>query len=179
MSEPYGLRYHRLERRQTVPARLERVFPFFESPQNLALITPPSLRFRLVRPGSVTMQKGAIIDYTIRLGGMRVRWRSRISTYEPPVRFVDEQVKGPYAYWRHTHRFESSALGTVLIDEVVYALPAAMPSLVEGTVHSLYVRPSLERIFDYRADFYADFFGGQHSELQSGSAAPEAATQMR
>jgi ligand-binding SRPBCC domain-containing protein len=70
-------------------------------------------------------------------------------------------------------------LGTVLTDEVVYALPAAMPPLVEEMVHSLYVRPNLERIFDYRAHFYADFFGGQHSQLQSETAAPRAATQVR
>jgi ligand-binding SRPBCC domain-containing protein len=179
MNEQHSLRHHTLERRQTLPAPLERVFPFFENPENLALITPPSLRCRLVMPGPVTMQEGLRIDYTIRLGGMPVRWRSLISLYDPPVCFVDEQVKGPYAYWRHMHRFESTALGTVLTDAVVYALPAAMPPLVERIVHSLYVRPNLERIFDYRANFYADFFGGQQSELESESAAPRAATPMR
>lgn len=179
MNAHHSSRHHRLERRQTVPARLERVFPFFENPENLALITPPSLRCRLVMPGPVTMQEGLLIDYTIRLGGMPVRWRSVISLYEPPVCFVDEQVKGPYAYWRHMHRFESTALGTVLTDEVVYALPAAMPSFVEGMLHSLYVRPNLERIFDYRAHFYTDFFGGHYGQPQSETAAPRAATQMR
>lgn len=179
MNEQDSLRYHTLERRQRVSACLERVFPFFENPENLALITPPSLRCRLVMPGPVTMQEGRTIDYSIRLGGMPVRWRSLISVYDPPVCFVDEQVKGPYAYWRHTHRFESTLLGTVLTDEVVYALPAGIPPFFEGVVNSLYVRPNLEHIFDFRANFYADFFGGQHSELASESAAPRAATALR
>ena len=173
------MHYHSLERRQIVPVPLRRVFPFFESPENLALITPPSLGFRVLTPGPVVMQQGTIIDYSIRLGGIPVRWRSLISTYDPPVCFVDEQLKGPYAYWRHTHRFEASTPGTVLMDEVVYALPAGMPPLVEGMVHSLYVRPSLERIFDYRASFYAAFFGARYDGVLPKLPATEVATEMR
>jgi len=179
MSERGVLHYHSLERRQIVPVPLKRVFPFFESPENLALITPPSLGFRVLTPGPVVMQAGTIIDYSIRLGGMPVRWRSLISTYDPPVCFVDEQLKGPYAYWRHTHRFASSPPGTVLMDEVAYALPAGMPPLVEGMVHSLYVRPSLERIFDYRANFYAAFFGGRYDGVFLQPPATEVATETR
>ena len=157
-SKRRSLKCHRLQRSQTVPANLERVFPFFESPDNLALITPPSLGFRVITPGPVAMREGRVIDYRIRLGILPVRWRSLISTYDPPFCFVDEQLQGPYAYWHHTHRFESCARGTVLKDEVVYALPAGLPWLVESTVHAAYVRPALEHIFDYRASFYADFF---------------------
>jgi ligand-binding SRPBCC domain-containing protein len=152
------LRYHRLERSQVVPAHLQRVFPFFERPDNLALITPPELAFRLVTPRPVKMEEGAVIDYRLRLSGLLVRWRSLISTYQPPVCFVDEQVRGPYGYWRHTHRFEPCVQGTLMKDEVIYALPAGLPGLLESLLHSAYVGPSLDHIFDYRARFYADFF---------------------
>jgi ligand-binding SRPBCC domain-containing protein len=160
-TEPRALRYHRLERSQTVPASLGRVFSFFETPENLALITPPSLGFRIVSPTPVAMEEGRVIDYSIRLGGLPLRWRSLISSYEPPFHFVDEQLQGPYGHWRHTHRFESCLRGTLMKDEVIYALPARIPSLLESMVHSLYVRPSLEQIFDYRCRFYADFFDGR------------------
>lgn len=152
------MRYHRLQRSQTLPASLERVFPFFESPSNLAMITPPSLGFRVIKPGPVAMREGRVIDYRIRLGVLPVRWRSLISTYDPPFSFVDEQLQGPYAYWHHTNRFERFAQGTLLKDEVVYALPAGLPRLFEPMVHAVYVRPALEHIFDYRARFYTDFF---------------------
>lgn len=158
MTDRNSMRYHRLDRQQTVPAVLEHIFAFFESPENLALITPPSLGFRVITAGPIIMKQGRVIDYTIRLGGLPVRWRSLISIYEPPFCFVDEQLKGPYAYWRHTHRFESCARGTKMRDEVVYALPAALPAMVESMLHALYVRPKLEHIFDYRARFYADYF---------------------
>jgi ligand-binding SRPBCC domain-containing protein len=158
VTESGGLRYRRLERSQTVPVSLGRVFSFFEAPENLALITPPRLGFRVVSPTPVVMEEGKVIDYRIRLCGLPLRWRSLIASYEPPFGFVDEQLQGPYAHWRHTHRFESCLRGTLVTDEVVYALPAGLPSVLDAMLHSLYVRPSLERIFDYRARFYADFF---------------------
>ena len=168
VSKRRSLRYHRLRRSQTVPASLERVFPFFESPDNLAMITPPSLGFRVITPGPVAMREGRVIDYHIRLGVLPVRWRSLISTYDPPFSFVDEQLRGPYAYWHHTHCFESCAQGTVLKDEVVYALPAGVPWPLESMVHAVYVQPALEHIIDYRARFYADFFDTRPAESAAG-----------
>lgn len=158
VTEHADLHYHRLQRQQTLPVDLDKVFPFFEKPENLALITPPDLRFRLVTASPVTMQKGTVIDYTLRLGGIPVRWRSLISNYQPPMCFVDEQLRGPYAYWRHTHRFGTGTDGTTLKDEIVYALPKGLPAIIEKLTHTFYVRPKLESIFDFRAAFYADYF---------------------
>lgn len=153
-----GLHYHLLRRQQTLAVDLHKVFPFFEKPENLALITPPDLRFRLVTTSPVSMHEGAVIDYTLRLGGIPVRWRSLISTYQPPTCFVDEQLRGPYAYWRHTHQFVSGTSGTTVKDEIVYALPKGLTAIIEKIAHSLYVRPKLESIFDFRNAFYADHF---------------------
>jgi hypothetical protein len=148
---------HHLHREQVVARPLERVFPFFERPENLALITPPSLGFRVVTPGPVPMAEGTVIDYRIRLAGLPVRWRSVISAYEPPRFFVDEQLLGPYAYWRHEHRFEPLSGATRFVDDVYYRLPSLPPG-VGCLARELFVAPYLERIFDYRADFYRRFF---------------------
>ena len=85
------MRIHTLNRKQVIAKPLDRIFPFFTKAENLALITPPSLAFRVLTPSPVPMERGRIIDYTIRILGLEVRWRSMITTYEPPVRFVDEQ----------------------------------------------------------------------------------------
>src|SRR5947209_20427946 len=66
---------------------------------------------------------GALIDYTIRLWGIRLRWKTRIAVWQPGVRFVDEQLSGPYKSWVHTHRLASANGGTDIEDEVVYELP--------------------------------------------------------
>jgi hypothetical protein len=137
-----------LTRKQQLPYPQEYVFSFFKSPENLAYITPESLDFRILTPSPISMRVGTLIDYTIRWFGVRLRWRTMITTYEPPFCFVDEQIKGPYSFWHHTHIFEESAGGCAMVDEVRYVLPFG---IVGEAIHGLFVRYQLERIFDYRA----------------------------
>ena len=157
---------YNLQREQWVARSLEDVFPFFARPENLALITPPSLGFRLLTPQPVVMEKGRIIEYTLRVLGLPTRWRTLITRYEPPWCFVDEQLCGPYSFWHHSHRFESRDGGTLLHDDVRYALPVPLAGPARELVHAFYVRPALERIFDYRRQVYARLFGG----IQPGRA---------
>jgi ligand-binding SRPBCC domain-containing protein len=103
--------------------------------------------------------------------GLPTRWRSLISHYEPPHCFVDEQLAGPYSFWHHTHRFSEHRGGTLLEDEVRYALPVLLPWPVRDIVHALYVRPMLERIFNYRARVYTRLFGGGGSAAESAAPA--------
>src|SRR5688572_20008766 len=92
-----------LESETLVPKDLEETFAFFENPRNLALITPPQLQFVIESKEPVVMAKGVEIDYTIRWLGLRLAWRTLVSDYAPPFRFVDVQARGPYRFWRHTH----------------------------------------------------------------------------
>ncbi|MGF1548115.1 MAG: hypothetical protein ACFCUG_12395 [Thiotrichales bacterium] len=154
------MQLHALKREQRVERPLARVFPFFERPENLALITPPRLGFHLLTPSPVVMEQGRIIDYTIRVMGARLRWRSLISTYRAPHCFVDEQLVGPYSFWHHTHTFEEAGVGTLLRDEVRYALPVLLPGPLAAAIHRWQVRPLLEQIFDYRQQQFQRLFGG-------------------
>jgi ligand-binding SRPBCC domain-containing protein len=125
------------------------VFAFFAEARNLEAITPSFLRFRVVTPSPIDMRPGARIDYALSLYGIPLRWSSRITVWEPGVRFVDEQERGPYALWRHTHEFESRGDATVVRDVVEYAMPAGPLGWV---AHVLFVDRALGRIFDYRRD---------------------------
>lgn len=142
-------RNRRLERRQLVGRPRGEVFAFFADASNLEAITPPFLRFRIVTPTPIEMRPGVGIDYALSLHGVPLRWRSRITVWEPGARFVDEQERGPYALWRHTHEFESLGDATVVRDVVEYALPAGPLGWV---AHVLFVDRALARIFDYRRD---------------------------
>lgn len=144
---------HELRVEQIIPRPLEEVFPFFETPENLEAITPPLLHFRIVTPRPIRMTKDAIIDYRLKIRGVPVRWRTRILDYNPPLRFVDSQIKGPYRVWIHEHVFERIPAerggGTLMRDIVRYELPLAPLSSV---VHRWLVRPDLEKIFAYRRE---------------------------
>ena len=136
-----------------LPRLRAEVFPFFADARNLERLTPPWLRFQVLTPERIEMRPGAIIDYRLRLRGVPIRWRSEITAWEPPFRFVDEQRRGPYRLWIHEHRFEERAGRTLASDHVRYAAPGGR------LVDRLLVRPDLDRIFEYRRDVLRSVFG--------------------
>jgi hypothetical protein len=143
-------RLHRLERTQRVALPLSEVFAFFSDASNREALTPPFLRFRILTPMPVAMGTGAQIDYALSLLGIPIRWRTRITEWEPGVRFVDEQEKGPYAVWRHTHAFESEGPSSTLVrDTVEYAVSLGP---LGALARVLFVERALGRIFDFRRD---------------------------
>ncbi len=147
---------HLLKRVQLVPAPLSEVARFFEEPKNLGEITPPFLNFQIRTEGPLEMREGALIDYTIRLHGVPMLWRTKIDRYVPQVEFVDLQLEGPYKYWHHLHTFRRVDRGTEIGDEVTYELPLGPLGAV---AHSLFVRRQLETIFDFRAQVVREKFG--------------------
>lgn len=151
-----------LERSQVVPESREDVFAFFEDAANLERLTPPFLGFRIVTPPPIVMREGTLIDYRIRLFGVPLGWRTRIDAYEPPFHFVDTQLKGPYRHWRHTHEFSEVPEGTRVSDRVEYALGFGP---LGAAAHTLFVRRTLARIFDYRRQVIAHTFTGRSSKL--------------
>ncbi len=141
-------RTYLLEREQRVELPIGAAFGFYGDALNLEAITPPWLGFEVTTPSPVQMRAGTLLDYRLKLHGVPVRWRTQIEVWEPPRRFVDIQLSGPYALWEHTHEFEPAGEGVTLIrDRVRYALPLGPLGEI---AHRLFVRRDVERIFDYR-----------------------------
>ena len=134
----------RLHVEHWLPLPVGDVFLFFSDAGNLDLLTPPSLKFRIDTPLPIDMAEGRLIDYRLRLHGIPIRWRSEISAWEPPFRFVDEQRRGPYRFWVHEHRFEEIDGGTRVIDDVHFGVPM-------GWMFNRWVARELQKIFTYRS----------------------------
>jgi hypothetical protein len=144
------MRVKTLEREQRLPGPPEQVFPFFADARNLEAITPPLLRFVVVTPEPIAMRVGTLIQYRLRLHGVPVSWLTSIQAWEPPHRFVDVQVRGPYALWHHTHTFAPDGDGgTVMRDVVRYAIGfGPLGELADR----LLVQRDLDAIFAFRRD---------------------------
>ena len=141
-----------LHAEQWLPCSRPQLFEFFSDAFKLETLTPPLLRFQVCTPPPIVIQTGTLIDYRLRLHGIPIRWQSEICEWEPPVRFVDRQTRGPYRLWRHEHRFVEQEGGTRAIDHVVYRPPG-------GTlVNRLFVVPDLRKIFGFRTQKLREIF---------------------
>ncbi|MET0411338.1 MAG: SRPBCC family protein [Polyangiaceae bacterium] len=146
---------HLLERVQRIPRPRSQVFAFFADAGNLERITPGFLNFRILTPQPIEMKAGALIDYQLSLYGVPLSWRTRIETFDPEDSFSDVQLSGPYRSWHHRHEFKDDAGGTEMRDVVRYELPLGP---LGSLARVLFVRRSLERIFDHRRQVIADVF---------------------
>jgi ligand-binding SRPBCC domain-containing protein len=127
-----------------LPADLQEVFAFFSDAFRLQDLTPEFVHFQVLTPGPIQIRAGTQIDYRIRLHRIPVSWRSEITVWDPPRQFVDEQLKGPYSFWRHEHLFEATPRGTQVTDRVHYGVPGGR------LVHELLVKRNLLKIFAFR-----------------------------
>jgi ligand-binding SRPBCC domain-containing protein len=142
-----------VEARLFLPRPLKVVFPFFADAGNLETITPPWLRFEIVTPRPISMRVGALIEYRLRLHGVPMRWRSEITVWDPPNRFVDEQRRGPYRVWIHEHTFTERDGGSQVSDFVRYAAPGGW------LINRIFVRGHLQQIFRHRIRRLQELFG--------------------
>ncbi|MGN6247377.1 MAG: SRPBCC family protein [Ginsengibacter sp.] len=140
---------------------LQKAWDFFSDAENLSVITPPELQFKILAPvKDREIYEGMLIDYKVRpLFNIPLSWQTEISKVEKPYLFVDKQLKGPYKTWEHTHRFIEKENGTLMEDSVKYSLPFGM---IGKLTHSIMVREKIENIFAYRRQILNQLFNGKN-----------------
>lgn len=141
---------------QQVPRPLPEVFAFFSRAENLEVLTPPWLNFKILEVTPQPIQAGTLINYSLRVHGIRLRWTSEIVEWEPPHRFVDLQLRGPYKLWRHEHRFEARDGGTLISDTISLALPLGVLGQI---AYKLKVHSDVDEIFAFRKTEIRTLFG--------------------
>jgi len=149
-------RVYHLVREQFIPRPRDEVFAFFARPENLQLLTPAFLHFAFLTPSPIAMHAGARIDYRIKLWGVPMRWATRIDRFEPPLLFTDEQLRGPYRRWHHTHEFHEVEGGTRPLGRAA---------------HRFFVRRSLRQIFDYRRQKVAELWSAADCPAETSGGA--------
>ena len=146
---------HVLDARVWVGRPRPDVFAFFADPANLERLTPPAFGLTLLTV-TRTMAAGAVLDYRLRWLGVPLRWRTYVREYDPPFRFLDVQLRGPYARWEHRHRFLEEDGGTIVEDRVVYQLPLGA---LGRALHAAVVGRQLRTVWAYRTRRLAELLG--------------------
>ncbi|MGZ4860424.1 MAG: SRPBCC family protein [Candidatus Angelobacter sp.] len=141
---------------QQVPRQLPEVFAFFSRAENLEVLTPPWLNFKILEVTPQPLRQGTLINYSLRVHGIPLRWTSEIIEWEPPHRFVDLQLRGPYKLWRHEHRFEARDGGTLISDTITLALPLG---ILGQLAYKIKVRSDVQEIFAFREKKIRALFG--------------------
>lgn len=149
------MRLFTLHKEQLIKRPRDEVFSFFEKPENLKLLTPPHLNFAILTPLPIEIRSGALIDYSVRILGVRRHWTTLITVYKPPELFADVQLRGPYTFWHHTHKFIESTEGTLITDDVRYIIPLG---LLGRLVRQVIIKRQLDKIFNYRANVISRYF---------------------
>ncbi len=140
---------------QQVSRPLPEVFDFFSRAENLETLTPPWLNFKILEVKPQPVQQGTLIHYSLRIHGIPLRWTSEIVEWEPPHRFVDLQLRGPYKLWRHEHRFEARDGGTLIADTINLALPLGALGQI---AYKIKVKSDVEEIFAFRKEKIRSLF---------------------
>jgi len=158
-----------LHRRVWLPRPRTEVFAFLADPRNLPAVNPPASALRWLAPPPAALAVGAVLDFSVRAFLVRTRWRVLIREFDPPYRFVDVQLRGPFRRWEHLHRCvegpEGLALagapaevhvrpaagdgpaGTWIVDRVTYGLSLG---LLGRLAHATLVHRQIAGAFDYR-----------------------------
>lgn len=151
------MKKYELYRETVLPITMLEAWDFFSNPVNLSKITPEEMSFKVVSkdlPNQI--YNGLIIEYVVKpLAGIPLKWVSQISSVNAPYMFVDEQLKGPYAYWHHEHTFEEKNEQVLMIDKVTYSVPFG---IFGQLANRLIVKSKLEEIFDYRTKVIVEIF---------------------
>lgn len=132
-----------------VDASVSEVWDLHRNPAVLKRISPPGLVVRLPDPAPEP-QNGVRFTLTLHPLGIPwgIAWESIFSDVDPPYRFVDTQGRGPFAQWRHEHRFESLADGgTRILETVEWVAPLGWIGRIADV---LFLKPMLTFTFAYR-----------------------------
>ena len=93
---------------------------------------------------------GEFVTWRARHFGVTWTMTSAITEWERPIRFVDEQQRGPFKSFRHEHRFVPSEGGTMLHDDVRFVAPLGPLGLV---AERLVLKRYLPHLIDVRNEF--------------------------
>jgi ligand-binding SRPBCC domain-containing protein len=138
---------HIVERRLLIGRGRPEVFAFLADPHRASRLLPPWLRVQLLTDSAVPVGAGTVLDFRVACLGLSFAWRAFVREFDPPFRFLDVQLRGPFARWEHRHRFLAVGDATLMEDRLVYRLPLGVAG---RAAHAVVVARLMAAAWRYR-----------------------------
>ncbi len=137
-------------KKSRINAPVQEVFKWHSRPGALERLSPPWDPIRVISSQG-GIEKGAKVVLEIKGGPVPIKWVAELTGYEQNRYFRDEQKKGPFAKWIHTHLFEADGDNSCFLeDRIEYA-----PLFSSGPITAPFIEKKLARIFHYRHETLA------------------------
>ncbi|ETN96305.1 hypothetical protein P278_08160 [Zhouia amylolytica AD3] len=147
---------HRIHKQQGLTISIDEGWAFLSDPNNLSVITPDHMQFKILNGAESNMYPGQIIEYTVcPFPKVKMKWVTEITHVKDREYFVDEQRFGPYALWHHKHFLKPTRGGIIMEDLIHYKLPYGFL----GNIIQPMVARQLKDIFNYRENKLKSLFG--------------------
>jgi len=150
----------KFEHSSIIHAPVQAVFDFHEHPDALERLLPPWERVQMVQPPT-SLAVGTVVRLKQRMGPIWISIESEHVAYERHALFVDEMRKGPFARWRHEHRFVPEGEDCRLTDTIEYTPPLG---LLGRWVNPVLIAPRLRKMFEYRHRITAEAVASQSND---------------
>lgn len=110
-------------------------------------LTPPWAPLTLISRKGHGIDKGVQVKFRMKVMGIPMIWEAEHIDFQENVLFQDQQTKGPFAKWEHSHLFHrETPRRSTMEDQVRFRLPLGFL----GLPFYNHARKELGRIFDYR-----------------------------
>jgi ligand-binding SRPBCC domain-containing protein len=139
---------HVFEHRSVIPATVEQVMAFHDSPNAFRYLTPPPplMFMQVLRDDRTSLTEGEL-EFRLWFGPVPVRWLARHEPGPIATSFSDRMIAGPMRYWVHHHIFQEISGGVELIDRVTLAHKGGISGLLSRL---LFDGLALRALFVYR-----------------------------
>jgi len=149
--------YYIFKREQILNTDISTVWDFVSKPENLGKITPNDMGFDILSISNPYMEEGMLIAYKISpMLNIKTTWITIITNVIKHKKFIDQQVKGPYKFWHHEHKFEVISSDKVKMTDIITYIP---PFGVFGDIANfVFLKNKLNGIFDFRETILHQIF---------------------
>ena len=137
------------KRVQTLNSDIETIWSFVSKPENLEKITPDNMQFSILSKSNLEMEEGMLIAYKISpFLDINTTWITMITNVIKNEKFIDQQVKGPYKFWHHEHKFEVISSNKVKMTDIITYIPPF--GFLGDIANAIFLKKKLKNIFDFR-----------------------------